>query len=148
MDINKYDDLPVESPVGLQAPTDEEFRWRGVRVRWPMAATSTATGTAATAGAEASASTQAVPSLMQPPPAAPSVRRDSHYVKTSNRSNNSICNGRLTPVTSIHICNGCCLAPLPISAPGRPRGWPPQRPLPMWTSGNELLKRPLHEFFH
>jgi hypothetical protein len=37
--------------------------------------------------------------------------------------------------------------PLPISAPGQPRGWPPQRPLPMWTSGNGLLKRSLHKFF-
>jgi hypothetical protein len=36
---------------------------------------------------------------------------------------------------------------LPISAPGRLRGWPPQRPLPMWTSGNGLLKCPLHKFF-
>jgi hypothetical protein len=34
-----------------------------------------------------------------------------HYVKTSNRSHN-ICNGPLTPVTSTHICNGCCLAPV------------------------------------
>jgi hypothetical protein len=34
-----------------------------------------------------------------------------HYVKTSNRSS-SICNGPLTPVTSTHICNGCCLAPV------------------------------------
>jgi hypothetical protein len=34
-----------------------------------------------------------------------------HYVKTSNRSR-SICNGPLTPVTSTHICNGCCLAPV------------------------------------
>jgi hypothetical protein len=33
----------------------------------------------------------------------------SHYVKTSNRSRN-ICNGPLTPITSTHICNGCCLA--------------------------------------
>jgi hypothetical protein len=32
-----------------------------------------------------------------------------HYVKTSNRSH-SICNGPLMPVTSTHICNGCCLA--------------------------------------
>jgi hypothetical protein len=31
-----------------------------------------------------------------------------HYVKTSNRSCN-ICNGPLTPVTSTHICNSCCL---------------------------------------
>jgi hypothetical protein len=30
--------------------------------------------------------------------------------------------------------------PLPISAPVRPPGWPPQRLLPMWTSGNGLLK--------
>jgi hypothetical protein len=36
---------------------------------------------------------------------------DVHYVKTSNRSC-SICNGPLTPVTSTHICNGCCLAPV------------------------------------
>jgi hypothetical protein len=35
----------------------------------------------------------------------------SHYVKTSNRSRN-ICNGPLTLVTSTHICNGCCLAPV------------------------------------
>jgi Tfp pilus assembly protein FimV len=34
-----------------------------------------------------------------------------HYVKTSNRSHN-ICNGSLTPVTSTHICNSCCLAPV------------------------------------
>jgi hypothetical protein len=34
-----------------------------------------------------------------------------HYVKTSNRSRN-ICNGPLTPITSTHICNGCCLAPV------------------------------------
>jgi hypothetical protein len=34
-----------------------------------------------------------------------------HYVKTSNRSC-IICNGTLTPVTSTHICNGCCLAPV------------------------------------
>jgi hypothetical protein len=34
-----------------------------------------------------------------------------HYVKTSNRSHN-ICNGPLTPFTSTHICNGCCLAPV------------------------------------
>jgi ribonuclease HI len=33
-----------------------------------------------------------------------------HYVKTSNRSRNI--NGPLTPVTSTHICNGCCLAPV------------------------------------
>jgi hypothetical protein len=39
------------------------------------------------------------------------------------------------------------LSQLPISAPGRPRGWPPQCPLPMWTSGNGLLKRLLHKFF-
>jgi hypothetical protein len=32
------------------------------------------------------------------------------YVKTSNRSR-SICNGPLMPVTSTHLCNGCCLAP-------------------------------------
>jgi hypothetical protein len=34
-----------------------------------------------------------------------------HYVKISNRSR-SICNGPLTPVTSIYICSGCCLAPV------------------------------------
>jgi hypothetical protein len=33
------------------------------------------------------------------------------YVKTSNRSRN-ICNRLLTPVTSTHICNSCCLAPV------------------------------------
>jgi hypothetical protein len=37
--------------------------------------------------------------------------------------------------------------PLQISAASRPRGWPPQRSLPMWTFGNDLLKRLLHEFF-
>jgi hypothetical protein len=25
--------------------------------------------------------------------------------------------------------------------------WPPQHPLPMWTSSNGLLKRPLDKFF-
>jgi hypothetical protein len=34
-----------------------------------------------------------------------------HYVKTSNRSR-IICNGPLMPVTSTHICNGCCLVPV------------------------------------
>jgi hypothetical protein len=33
------------------------------------------------------------------------------YMKTSNRSC-SICNEPLTPVTSTHICNSCCLAPV------------------------------------
>jgi hypothetical protein len=37
--------------------------------------------------------------------------REKHSVKTSNRSRN-ICNGPLTPVTSTHICKGCCLAPV------------------------------------
>jgi hypothetical protein len=37
--------------------------------------------------------------------------RETHYVKISNRSR-EICNGPLTPVTSTHICNGCCLAPV------------------------------------
>jgi hypothetical protein len=37
--------------------------------------------------------------------------RQRHYVETSNRSH-SICNGPLTPVTSTHICNDCCLAPV------------------------------------
>jgi hypothetical protein len=32
-------------------------------------------------------------------------------VKTSNRSC-CICNEPLTPVTSTHICNGCCLVPV------------------------------------
>jgi hypothetical protein len=72
--------------------------------------------------------------------------RRRHYEKTSNRSHN-ICNGHLTPVTSTHICNGCVWRPLPIIVPGRPRGWPQQLSLPMWTSGNELLKCPLHKFF-
>jgi hypothetical protein len=34
-----------------------------------------------------------------------------HYVKTSNGSHN-ICNRPLTPVTSTHICNSCCFAPV------------------------------------
>jgi hypothetical protein len=34
-----------------------------------------------------------------------------HYLKTSNRSRN-ICNGPLTAVTSTHVCNSCCLAPI------------------------------------
>jgi hypothetical protein len=34
-----------------------------------------------------------------------------HYVKTSNSSRN-ICNGPLTPVTSTHIWNSCCVAPV------------------------------------
>jgi hypothetical protein len=34
-----------------------------------------------------------------------------HYVKTSNRSH-VICNGTLTPVTSTHVCNGCCFTPV------------------------------------
>jgi hypothetical protein len=37
--------------------------------------------------------------------------RERHYVKTSNTSR-SICNRPLTPVTSTHICNGCCLTPI------------------------------------
>jgi hypothetical protein len=69
-----------------------------------------------------------------------------HYVKTSNRSRN-ICNGPLTPVTSTISVTVVIWRSLPISAPGRPPGWPPQRPLPMWTSGNWLLKHPLHKFF-
>jgi hypothetical protein len=39
------------------------------------------------------------------------IVKEYHYVKTSNRSHN-ICTGPLTPVTSTHICNGCCLAPV------------------------------------
>jgi hypothetical protein len=35
----------------------------------------------------------------------------SHYVKISNRSHN-ICNGPLTSVTYIRICNGCYLVPV------------------------------------
>jgi hypothetical protein len=50
----------------------------------------------------------------------------------------------LHPPTSVMVV---VWHPLLISAPGRPRGWPSQRPLPMWTSGNLLLKRQLHEFF-
>jgi hypothetical protein len=69
--------------------------------------------------------------------------RPSHYVKTLNRSR-SICNGLLTPVTFVTVV---VWRPLPISAPGRPRGWPPQHPLPMWTSGNGLLEYSLHKFF-
>jgi hypothetical protein len=45
----------------------------------------------------------------------PATTQDStvsiHYLKTSNRSHN-ICNRPLTLVTSTHICNGCCLAPV------------------------------------
>jgi hypothetical protein len=44
-----------------------------------------------------------------------------HYVKTSNRSRN-ICNGPLTPVTSTHICNGCCLAPVTYKSAKMTRG--------------------------
>jgi hypothetical protein len=76
----------------------------------------------------------------------PQIQAEYHYVKTSNRSRN-ICNGPLTPVTSTHICIGCCLAPVTYKRARTTPGWPPQRPLPMWTSGNGLLKRPLHEFF-
>jgi hypothetical protein len=67
------------------------------------------------------------------------------YVKTLNRSR-SICNGSkhvLHVPTSVMVVTW---RPLQISAAGRPRGWPPQRPLQMWTSGNGLLKRLLHEF--
>jgi hypothetical protein len=39
------------------------------------------------------------------------LRKNGHYVKTSNRSCN-ICNRPLMPITSTHICNGCCLAPV------------------------------------
>jgi hypothetical protein len=52
----------------------------------------------------------------------------SHYVKTSNRSRN-ICNGPLTPVTSTHICNSCCLAPVTYKRARTTLGWPPQCPL-------------------
>jgi hypothetical protein len=38
-------------------------------------------------------------------------KKTEHYVKTSNKSRN-ICNGPLKPVTSTHICNSCCLAPV------------------------------------
>jgi hypothetical protein len=41
----------------------------------------------------------------------PQIQAKYHYVKTSNRSR-SICNRPLTPVTSTHICIGCCLAPV------------------------------------
>jgi hypothetical protein len=70
----------------------------------------------------------------------------SHYVKTSNRSHN-ICNGPLTPVHRPTSVTVVLWRPLPISVSGRPRGWPPQRSLPMWTFGNRLLKRRLHIFF-
>jgi hypothetical protein len=43
------------------------------------------------------------------------------YEKTSNRSR-SICNGPLTPVTSTHICNGCCLAPVTYKCTRTTRG--------------------------
>jgi hypothetical protein len=66
-----------------------------------------------------------------------------HYVKTSNRSR-GICNGPLTLVTSVTVV---VWHSLPIGAPGRPPGWPPQRPLPIRTSSNGLLQRPLHKFF-
>jgi hypothetical protein len=69
-----------------------------------------------------------------------------HYVKTSNRSRN-ICNGPLSPVTSTHICNGCCLAPVTYKCARTTPGLASQCSLPMWTSGNGLLKRPLHKFF-
>jgi hypothetical protein len=39
------------------------------------------------------------------------LKQKVHYVKISNRSH-SICNGPLTPITSTHIYNGCCLAPI------------------------------------
>jgi hypothetical protein len=55
------------------------------------------------------------------------VRRH-HYVKTSNRSCN-ICNRPLTPVTSTHIYNGCCLASVTYKRARMTQGWPPQRPL-------------------
>jgi hypothetical protein len=70
----------------------------------------------------------------------------SHYMKNSNRSCR-ICNRPLMPVTSTHSVTVVVWRPLPISAPGRPRGWPLQHPLPMWTSGNGLLKHLLHKFF-
>jgi hypothetical protein len=69
-----------------------------------------------------------------------------HYVKTSNRSH-SICNRPLTPVTYTHICSDCCLAPVAYKRARTTRGWPPQLPLSMWTSGNGLLKHSLHKFF-
>jgi hypothetical protein len=69
-----------------------------------------------------------------------------HYMKTSNRSH-SLCNGPLTPVTSTDICNDCCLVPVTYKRATRPPSWPPQHSLPMWTSSNGFLKRPLHKFF-
>jgi hypothetical protein len=70
----------------------------------------------------------------------------SHYVKTSNRLRN-ICNGPLTHDTCTHICNDCYLT-FVTDKRGRPtQGWPPQCLLPMWTLGNDLLKRLLNEFF-
>jgi hypothetical protein len=97
-------------------------------------------------------------SLLLPPPAShgfyklrrlenpslsrPFVTPTTHYVKTSNRSRN-ICNEPLTPNTSTHICR----ALVTHKHARTTRGWPPQCPLPMWTSGNRLLKHPLHKFF-
>jgi hypothetical protein len=71
---------------------------------------------------------------------------DVHYVKTSNRSR-SICNGPLTPVTSTHICNGCCLAPVTYKRTRTTPGLASTTPVTNVTSGNRLLKRPSHKFF-
>jgi hypothetical protein len=57
-------------------------------------------------------------------PRGPAPRTSLHYVNTSNRSHN-ICNGPLTPVTSTTSVTVVVWRMLPISAPGRPRGWPP-----------------------
>jgi hypothetical protein len=65
---------------------------------------------------------------------------------------------RCRPIVYIYICVYIYIyvhiyimivtwRPLQISALGRPRGWPLQHPLPMWTFGIGLLKRSLHEFF-
>jgi hypothetical protein len=56
----------------------------------------------------------------------------------------NIYNGRLTPLHAPTFVTIVVWRPLPISAASRPRGWPTQWPLPMWTSGNGLLKRLLH----
>jgi hypothetical protein len=73
------------------------------------------------------------------------VRCSERYVKTTNRSHN-ICNRPLTPVTCTHIYSGCYLAPVAYKR-GRSTLGLAFAPLQMWTSGNDLLKRPLHEFF-
>jgi hypothetical protein len=83
--------LPARVVVRRPGEEPNQHRWRR---RWDKLM--------ATAAAEALG--WAVNVTPRPP------RSCGHYVKTSNRSHN-ICNGPLTPVTSTHICNGCCLTP-------------------------------------